>query len=196
VVVSGDDHGSVRVWDLVTGAPVGDPFTGHTGGVNAVAIGELEGRPVVVSGGGDGSVRVWDLAKRRAVRHRLRPMRLRHAAPVTAAVVAQRQGHVTVVTGCSDNSSWTWDLATCRSLPRIAIPRAPDAMKTSDAVKLSSCCGKFLRGVGEGDGLVVVLAGGQAAVEAAEEPSEEVALGGGVPVAGLAAAVVVGAGAG
>jgi hypothetical protein len=70
------------------------------------------------------------------------------------------------------------------------------ARKTSDAVKLSSCCGKFLRGVGEGDGLVVVLPGGQAAVEAAEEPSEEVALGGGVPVAGLAAAVVVGAGAG
>ena len=70
------------------------------------------------------------------------------------------------------------------------------AAQTSDAVKLSSCCGKFLCGVGEGDGLVVVLAGGQAAVEAAEEPSEEVALGGGVPVAGLAAAVVVGACAG
>ena len=69
-------------------------------------------------------------------------------------------------------------------------------LKTSDAVKLSSCCGKFLRGVGEGDGLVVVLAGGQAAVEAAEEPSEEVALGGGVPVAVVAAAVVVSAGAG
>ena len=68
--------------------------------------------------------------------------------------------------------------------------------ETSDAVKLSSCCGKFLRGVGEGDGLVVVLAGGQAAVEAAEEPSEEVALGGGVPVAVVAAAVVVSAGAG
>ena len=68
--------------------------------------------------------------------------------------------------------------------------------ETSDAVKLSSCCGKFLRGVGEGDGLVVVLAGGQAAVQAAEEPSEQVALGGGVPVAVVAAPVVVGAGAG
>jgi SRSO17 transposase len=70
------------------------------------------------------------------------------------------------------------------------------ADETSDAVKLSSCCGKFLCGAGEGDGLVVVLPGGQAAVQAAEEPSEEVALCGGVPVAGLAAAVVVGAGAG
>jgi hypothetical protein len=57
------------------------------------------------------------------------------------------------------------------------------ADETSDAVKLSSCCGKFLRGVREGDGLVVVLAGGQAAVEAAEEPPEEVALGGGVACA-------------
>jgi hypothetical protein len=41
----------------------------------------------------------------------------------------------------------------------------------------------------------VVLPGGQAAVQAAEEAAEQVALGG-VPVAGLAAAVVVVAGAG
>jgi hypothetical protein len=45
-------------------------------------------------------------------------------------------------------------------------------------------------------GLVVVLAGGQAVVEAAEETGEEVTLGRGVPVTGVAAAVVVGAGAG
>jgi hypothetical protein len=70
------------------------------------------------------------------------------------------------------------------------------ARKTSDAVKLSSCLGKFFRGVGEGDVLVVVLSGGQAAVQAAEEEAEQVALGGGVPVVGVAAAVVVGAGAG
>jgi len=41
-----------------------------------------------------------------------------------------------------------------------------------------------------------VLAVGQVVVEAAEEPAEEVALGCGVPVVGVAAAVVVGAGAG
>ena len=68
--------------------------------------------------------------------------------------------------------------------------------ETSDAVKESSCLENFLGGVGEGGGFVVVLAGVQAVVEAAEEPAEEVALGGGVPVAGLAAPVVVGAGAG
>jgi hypothetical protein len=71
-----------------------------------------------------------------------------------------------------------------------------DALETSDAVKLSSCLGDFLGGGGEGGGLVVVLAGEQAVVEAAEEAAEEVALRGGVPVAGVFTAVVVGAGAG
>jgi hypothetical protein len=74
---------------------------------------------------------------------------------------------------------------------------AEDAFETSDAVKLSSCFGvRRRRGRGEGGLFVVVLAGGQAVVEAAEEPAEEVSLGGGVPVAVGFAAVVVGAGAG
>jgi len=51
-------------------------------------------------------------------------------------------------------------------------------------------------GGGEGGVFVVVLAGGQAVVEAAEEASEQVALGGGVPVSVGFAPVVVGAGAG
>ncbi len=59
---------------------------------------------------------------------------------------------------------------------------------------LSGCGGR--RGLGgECGGFVVVLAGGQAVVQAAEA-SGEVALGGGVPAAVVAAPVVVGAGAG
>ena len=52
----------MRVWDLATGTPVGDPLTGHDGPVNAVAVGELDGRPMVISGSDDRTVRVWDLA--------------------------------------------------------------------------------------------------------------------------------------
>jgi len=74
--------------------------------------------------------------------------------------------------------------------------RAGQPVKTSDAVKLSSRSGKFFRGGGEGGGFVVLAAGGQAVPEAAEEAAEQVALGGRVPVAGVFAAVVVGAGAG
>jgi hypothetical protein len=70
-------------------------------------------------------------------------------------------------------------------------------VQTSDAVKLSSCLGVCrLGGRGEGGVSVIGLAGGQAAVQAAEEPAEQVALGGGVPVAVGFAPVVVGAGAG
>jgi len=67
-VVSGGHDSTVRVWDLGTGDPVGDPFTGHTGRVLAVAVGELDGRPIVVSGGDDTTVRVWDLGTGRSPR--------------------------------------------------------------------------------------------------------------------------------
>jgi WD40 repeat protein len=42
---------------------VGEPFTGHTGTVLSVAVGELDGRPVVVSGATDTTVQVWDLSR-------------------------------------------------------------------------------------------------------------------------------------
>ena len=62
MVISGSSDRTVRVWDLATGTPVGDPFTGHTDAVTAVAAAELDGRPVVISGSNDRTVRVWDLA--------------------------------------------------------------------------------------------------------------------------------------
>ncbi|MGH9277550.1 MAG: hypothetical protein ACRD12_05515, partial [Acidimicrobiales bacterium] len=63
VAVSGGDDGTVRVWDLASGRPAGEPLTGHTDWVRAVAVGTVEGRAVAVSGGEDGTVRVWDLAR-------------------------------------------------------------------------------------------------------------------------------------
>ena len=63
VIVSGGGDGTVRVWRLADGAPVGEPLRGHDGAVDAVAVGALpDGTPVIVSGGGDGTVRVWRLA--------------------------------------------------------------------------------------------------------------------------------------
>jgi hypothetical protein len=58
-------------------------------------------------------------------------------------------------------------------LAAVGLPaRWAAADETSDAVKLSSCLGKFCGGSGEGSVLVVVLAGGQAVVQAAEEAAE------------------------
>ena len=62
VIVSGSSDGTVRVWRLADGTPVGEPLTGHRG-VDAVAVGALpDGTPVIVSGGYDETVRVWRLA--------------------------------------------------------------------------------------------------------------------------------------
>jgi WD40 repeat protein len=61
IAVTGDRDGAVRVWDLRHGWRLKGPWSGHIGGVTAVAVGDLGGRPIVISGSPDGAVRVWDL---------------------------------------------------------------------------------------------------------------------------------------
>jgi WD40 repeat protein len=68
----GNSYGTVRVWRLADGAPVGEPLTGHGDSVNAVAVGALpDGTPVIVSGGDDGIVQVRRLADGTALVHPL-----------------------------------------------------------------------------------------------------------------------------
>ena len=63
VIISGSANGTVRVWRMADGTPVGEPLAGHDGGVYAVAAGTLpDGTPVIISGGDDGTVRVWRMA--------------------------------------------------------------------------------------------------------------------------------------
>jgi hypothetical protein len=50
------DYTTVRVWDAVTGAPLGEPLAGHDGSVFAVAIGRAGDRDVIVSGSDDRTV--------------------------------------------------------------------------------------------------------------------------------------------
>ncbi len=72
VAVTGSQDATVRIWDLTTGAPVGNPLTGHTGAVRAVATVVLpEGRPVAVTGSDDATVRIWDPVLPGAVGHPL-----------------------------------------------------------------------------------------------------------------------------
>jgi hypothetical protein len=46
---------------LQGGIPVGEPWCGHNGGVDIVAVAELEDRPVMISGGEDGTLQVRQL---------------------------------------------------------------------------------------------------------------------------------------
>ena len=52
----------MRVWDLTTGTPIGDPLTGHTSPVSAVATAVLpDGRPSPSPAATTRTVRIWDL---------------------------------------------------------------------------------------------------------------------------------------
>jgi len=49
---------TVRLWDPITGTPVGDPLTGHTDAVTAVPL--PDGRTLLATTSNDRTVRLWD----------------------------------------------------------------------------------------------------------------------------------------
>jgi WD40 repeat protein len=65
VVIGSGDDGTVRMWDLARGEPIGEPLPGHNRRVSAVAVAQLEGRTVAVIGGPDATVRLSHLVPRK-----------------------------------------------------------------------------------------------------------------------------------
>ena len=99
MIVSGGEDGTVRAWRLADGTPAGKPLTGHTGPVQAVAVGALpDGTPVIVSGDGGypATVMVWRLADGSPAGKPLTG----HTGPVQAVTVgALRDGTPVIVSG-------------------------------------------------------------------------------------------------
>jgi WD40 repeat protein len=89
-------------------SPQGEPFTSHTDWVTAVAVGELDGRPVVVSGGWDSTVRVSDLG----TGNRVGEPFTSHTDWVIAVAVGELDGRPVVVSGSQDQTVRVWDVAT------------------------------------------------------------------------------------
>ena len=59
-LASGSYDDTVRLWDVATGRPIGQPLTGHTGVVTSVAF-SPDGK-TLTSGGSDNTIRRWDVA--------------------------------------------------------------------------------------------------------------------------------------
>jgi WD40 repeat protein len=105
IFVSGSRDATVRVWDAVTGQPLGEPLTGHTGTVTAVAIGRAADRDVVVSAGDDGTVRVWDAVTGQPLGEPFTG----HTGTVTAVAIGRVGGRDVIVSAGSDATVRIWD---------------------------------------------------------------------------------------
>lgn len=106
VLVSGSDDATVRIWDLGARGLLCARLEAHQGKVNAVAVGDLHGRPIAVSGGNDRTVRVWDLLTGRP---RGTPL-VGHDRKVLAVAVGKLGGRPIAVSGGIDGTVRLWDL--------------------------------------------------------------------------------------
>ncbi|MFF4427054.1 caspase family protein [Streptomyces sp. NPDC001549] len=113
VAVTGGSDGTVRVWDLASGTPIGRPVNADSS-VRAVACTDLDGAPVAITGGSDGTVRVWDLASATPIG---RPMNA-HTGWVAAVACTDLDGAPVAVTGGSDGTVRVWDLASATPIGR------------------------------------------------------------------------------
>ncbi|MGM7643446.1 hypothetical protein ACSVDM_00985 [Nocardia sp. JW2] len=98
LLATGGDGRTVRLWDPVTGHQVGQPMTGHSGWVSAVAVvTSTDGRTLLASAGGsDGTIRLWDPMSGLVVE----PPPVGHIGGVSAvAVVALPDGRTLLASG-------------------------------------------------------------------------------------------------
>jgi WD40 repeat protein len=81
-------------------------LTGHTGGVTAVAVAELDGRPIAITSGKGVTARIWDLTEQRVIGT------LTHDGhPVTAVGVTVLHGYYPRAITSGKDKTQVWDLA-------------------------------------------------------------------------------------
>jgi WD40 repeat protein len=114
-----DEDTTLLVWDLLDWRLLGRPLAGHTQGTQAVAVTDVDGRPVAVTGGGwDGTVRLWDLT--------LADQQLGDPAPghgqhiMEVAVLGRGHYRLAVSVGL-DKTAFLWDLETHRVIARAPV---------------------------------------------------------------------------
>lgn len=123
IIASGGLDSTVRLWDAVTGEPLGEPLTGHRERVMAVAVGRAGDREIVVSGSQDATVRVWDARSGEPIGAPL----VEHTAPVSAVACGRAGDRDIFATASWDATVRLWDAATRKPLgdplPGYASPR-------------------------------------------------------------------------
>jgi WD40 repeat protein len=104
LLASASVDGSVRLWDLRTGEPVGEPLAGHERGAFSVDF-LRHGRDLLVVGCGDGRLLFRDLATRAVVGPELEPFSSR----ARALRVVEIQGVPLLIAGDDFGLVRVWD---------------------------------------------------------------------------------------
>ena len=112
-VATGDDDGTVRLWNATTGGPLA--AVTHGGGVNAVAF-NGEGR-TLATGGVDGTVRLWDTTTNGLVGTL--------TGDASVNTVAFSHDGTIIATGNADGTAGIWDASTHRSRAMLAAHEGP-----------------------------------------------------------------------
>ncbi len=66
-IASGDDDGTIKLWDVLTGEPLPLNLTGHTDSVNSVVF--SPNGAILASGSRDQAIKLWDVASGKLIRN-------------------------------------------------------------------------------------------------------------------------------
>ncbi|MER6000110.1 hypothetical protein ABT120_16185 [Nonomuraea angiospora] len=114
-----DEDTTLLVWDLLDWRLLGRLLTGHTQGTQAVAVTQVEGRPVAVTGGGwDGTVRLWDLT---LADQQLGTPAPGHGQHIMELAVLDRGRHRLALSVGLDETAFLWDLEARRVIARAPV---------------------------------------------------------------------------
>ena len=113
-LASGSDDATVRLWDVATGRPIGQPLAGEYGTITSVAF-SPDGKTLAIgdyNDGTDGAVQLWDVATGRPIGQPL----FGHTLGVNS--VAFSPDGKTLASGSDDGTVRLWDVATGRPIGR------------------------------------------------------------------------------
>ncbi|KAG8853059.1 hypothetical protein FRB96_008437 [Tulasnella sp. 330] len=103
-IVSGSQDRTLHLWDVTTGAPVGQAMKRHVGAVICLAV--FPDSRTIVSGSQDRTLRLWDATTGAPIGEAMRG----HSSQVNCVAVSL-DGKI-IVSGSTDNTLCRWDAAT------------------------------------------------------------------------------------